>query len=291
MKLQQSQFMSTISRPIPISNTESSKLLRVAATEAIISMKLSERIFQPLSVLKSPDRRVLYDILDRLSSRPKQEAILRTILTSLFASEANETSLVASITEEVDQVLAPLFLNQVDRVAFKIDLKAFLHSAVETWSRTQKSPEKVIASSEGKAWDWGFHQEHETVIQVTSEQIALAPVYDYPVMVLFPRVYVDPGATPLHRGVALWSDQSVMIAGDLEFRDQAMRVYARNVELSQDNVTRRRSTKAPVTLALSRRRTVSLPSSPQESRSGNGTFLRRTKQNIGAVMVSEEIGG
>ena len=282
--------MSTISRPIPISNTESSKLLRVAATEAIISMKLSERIFQPLSVLENPDRRIIYDILGRLSSRPKHEAIVRTILTSAFASEGKEIALVTSITEEVDQVVAPLFLNQVDRVAFKIDLKAFLHCAIETWSRTQKSPDKVIASSEGKAWDWGFHQEHERVVQVTSEQIALAPVYDYPVMVLFPRVYVGSEATPLHRGIALWSDQSVMIAGDLEFRDQAIRVNSRNVELSRDNVTRRRSTKAPVTHALSRRRTVSLPNSPHEPKSGDGTFLRRTQQNIGAVMVPEEIG-
>ena len=288
--------MSTISRPIPISSSQPSKHLRMAAVEAIVSMKMMEKIFQPLFTVQSPDRNVFCNALDRLSKSPKQEAILRTILTTAFVSDVRETSLVNAIVEEIDLVLAPLFLSQVDRVAFKIDLKALLHSAAEIWSRTQKSPEKIVASSEGRPWDWGYHQEHERAVRLSAEQIALAPISDYPLMILFPRVYIDKAETPLHRGFALWSDQSLMIAGDLEFREQATRVNVRNTDMHGGSMTRRGSIKAPDSSPLTRRRTVSLPSSPRSTKSGhgngngNGTFLRRTQQSIGPMTVSEEFG-
>ena len=49
--LQHSQLMRAISRTIPISNTEASKYLRMAAAESIIAKKLTETMLQPLYIL------------------------------------------------------------------------------------------------------------------------------------------------------------------------------------------------------------------------------------------------
>jgi len=95
--------MLAIPKPIAISNTGSSRHLRMAAAEAVFAKQLCERIFQPLYNLDSPVREELDDALEELFYKnPRQEAILRFSLLSAFVSEQQDhTKIVDSVVDDV----------------------------------------------------------------------------------------------------------------------------------------------------------------------------------------------
>lgn len=78
--------MYTIARPIPISNTQPSKHLRIAAAEVIIAKEVCEGILQPLYSPPSPARNKIANVLNRLLNKdPRQEAILPSLLLAAHA--------------------------------------------------------------------------------------------------------------------------------------------------------------------------------------------------------------
>lgn len=254
----------------------------MAAAEAIIAKEVSEEILQPLYTLESPARDELADVLNRLFNKnPRQEAILRSLLLAAHAPDEriHETRIVNTVADNAGSLLAPLLFNQTQSEAFKSGLEALLRDAVELWSQAQKSPERILAGTEGKGWNWGFHEEHDDAVSLTAAQTALIPSSEEPVMTLFPQVCILENPSPLHAGFSLWSDQSVVVAGDLESKEQVDRVNSRNGKINSASGKRRISVSNPIGPSSVQQRTNSLPSSPRSPKAERGSFPGRAIQN------------
>ena len=240
--------MNAISKPIPISNTVPSKHLRMAAAESIIARELSEKVFQPLNILEITAKDDLGSTLDRLFNKsPRQESILRSLLLAAYASDGpiQETRIINDVTDSVGNILAPLLFSQTLDKEFKAGFKTLLRDSLALWSQAQKSPDRILATTEGRHWDWGFHEEDEDAVLLTPEQTALISSSEEPRMTLFPRVCSYGISTPLHSGYMLWSDQGVVVAGDLESKDQVNRVNSRNGMMTSVGGKRRSSINNP----------------------------------------------
>ena len=73
--------MSNIPNPIPISDTETSKHLRIAVAESVITKIMSENILQPLSTIEAAAKSELEPILYHMFMKdPRRECILRSLL-------------------------------------------------------------------------------------------------------------------------------------------------------------------------------------------------------------------
>lgn len=271
--------MLAIPKPIAISNTGSSKHLRMAAAEAVIAKQLCERIFQPLYNLNSPVREELDDALEELFYKnPRQEAILRSSLLSAFVSEQQDhTKIVNSVVDDVCNLLGPLLFSQSDRDAFRSSLKVVLYDAAELWNRAQRSTKRVLASAQGKDWDWRSYQEHDDAVKLTAEQKALAHGLGEPLMILFPRVYFGDQSASIHDGLALWSDQSIVITGEMELREQVVRVNSRNEKIHSGSGKRRISIGIPPGSSLNNHQPGVLSSLPHSPTAGKRSFLERAK--------------
>ena len=269
--------MNTVSRPIPISNTQVSKHLRMAAVEAIIAKKLCEKIFQPLHIITFTAKDELERTLDRLyEKRPRQESILRSLLYTAHESDekAQEKRLVDIVTSDVGELLGPLLFTEADSKLFRDGLEALLGDAVQLWTQVQKSPGKIIASVEGRGWDWDSHEEYENAVSLTAAQKALIPGSEEPVMTLFPRIYSSETSAPFHAGFSLFSDQSVVIAGHCESREQLDRVNSRNAKVVGTGGRRRNSVTNSIKPSSFHQRTQSLPSSTPHPRPESGKFAQ-----------------
>ena len=240
--------MSVISRLIPVSNSEASKHLRMAAAESIIARNLADKMLQPLYTVDITIKKPLEDILDRLFTKnPRQESILRSLLLAACVSEGDiqESRIIKVVADDVKSILKPLLFDQAQRDAFVTGLHTLLCKALDLWSQAQKSLERILASTEVKNGEWGFHEEHEDAVSLTAEQTTLVPSSEEPLMALFPRVYSVTASAALHSGFALWSNQGVVIAGDLESKKQASRVKARKERTTNAAGKRRVSVSSP----------------------------------------------
>lgn len=95
-------------------------------------------------------------MLDWLFNKnPRQEAILRSLLLVAHAPDERiqETRIVDTVADNAGSLLAPLLFNQTESEAFKRGLEVLLRDAVELWSQAQKSPERILARTEGKGWN------------------------------------------------------------------------------------------------------------------------------------------
>jgi len=179
---------------------------------------------------------------------------------------------------QVVSLLAPLLFNQTQSEAFKSGLEALL------WSQAQKSPERILAGTEGKSWNWGFHEEHDDAVSLTAAQTALTLSSEEPVMTLFPRVCILENPSPLHAGFSLCC---VVVAGDLESKEQVDRVNSRNGKENSASGKRRISVSNPIGPSSVQQRTNSLPSS---SRSLKESFSGRAIQNQLEISLPEQSG-
>ena len=86
---------------------------------------------------------------------------------------------------DASSILTPLLFEQVDRDAFTAGLNTLLREALDLWSQAQKSPERILASTEGSEWDmgWGYHKEHDDAIPLTATEFALIPRSEEPVLI------------------------------------------------------------------------------------------------------------
>lgn len=261
-ELKRSQFMNALPQPIPISNSISSKHLRMVAAQAIIAARLSKIIFQHLYLSRWADSNIVNEALQRLSSdQPRKEAILSILLRTAYAVEEDHLELQAidSVLSEVCCLLDPLLLLQPEKEGFRKELKTLLKRAAGVWSRARRSPVKIKAIGEGDDVDWDCCEEYDNLVELTPEQSVRVPE-PRPIMILFPRICSHALAEPLHRGYALWTDQSLVIAGRSEVQEQAMRVGDRG-RPDGDNGRRRQSIHLPSGSTGSHRRTASSASS------------------------------
>lgn len=242
--------MSVISRLIPVSNSDASKHFRMAAAESIIAKNLADKLLQPLYIVDLTVKKALEDVLDRLFTKnPRQESILRSLLLAACVSEGDtrESRIIKAVVDDVKNILKPLLFEQTQHDAFVTGLHTLLCEALDLWSQAQKSPERILASTEVENGEWGFHDEHEDAVSLTAEQTAFVPSSEEPLMALFPRVYSVTASAALHSGFALWSNQGIVVAGDLESKEQASRVKARKERTTNAAVKRRVSVSSPTT--------------------------------------------
>ena len=273
--------MNAISKPIPISNTQASKYLRMAAAEAIIAKKLCKEMFQPLYILEFPARDELENILNRLFNKnPRQGSILRSLLLTADEDERiREARIIVTIADGASSLLAPLLFGQAHSEAFKSGLEVLLRDTLELWSHAQRSPGRILASTEDRGWNWGFHKEHDDAVSLTPAQTTLIPSSAEPLMILFPRVYSHEISAPFHAGFSLWSDQSVVVAGDLESKEQIDRVNSRNGKMTSVGGKRRISVSNTTGPSLSHQRTKGLSSSTRSAKIESGSFSGRVNES------------
>ena len=241
--------MSAVSRAIPISNSEASKYLRIAAAESVIANKVAEKMLQPLYILDPNVKDTLENMLDSLFEKsPRQESILRSLLLAAYASEGTirETDILNAVVDGARSILNPLLFNEVHSNAFAAGFNTLLLESLDLWSQAQKSRERVLASIEGKNWDWGSHKEHDDAVSLTAAELALVSSSE-PIMTLFPRIYSPEKSVPWHSGYSLWSDQGVVVAGDLEAKEQVARVKSRDGKMGNVAGKRRISASSPTT--------------------------------------------
>ena len=267
--------MSVVSKAIPIANSEASKYLRMAAAESVIANKVAEKMLQPLYILDSNVKDTLEDMLDTLFQKsPRQESILRSLLLAAYTSERTirETDILNTVVDDARSILNPLLFDEVHGNAFAAGLNTLLLESLDLWSQVQKSPERVLASMEGKNWDWGSHEEHDAAISLTAAELALVSS-SQPIMTLFPRVYSPKKSVPWHSGFSLWSDQGIVVAGDLEAREQVARVNSRNGKMNGVAGKRRISASSPTTKLSFQQRMKSHSESTRDPNAEKGSVI------------------
>lgn len=116
-------------------------------------------------------------------------------------------------------------------------------------------------------------------IDQARSQTALIPSSEEPVMTLFPRMYTLGSPSPLHAGFSLWSDQSVVVAGDLESKEQVDRVNSRNGKMNSANGKRKIGVSNPSGPSSFQQRMKSLPSSPRSMKAERGSSPGRANQS------------
>ena len=222
----------------------------MAAAESIIAKNLAEKILQPFYIIEPTIKNALEDVLDRLFNKnPRQGPILRSLLLAANVSEGEiqETKIMDNMVGDVSRILNPLLFDQAHRDAFAAGLHILLREALDLWSQAQKSPERILASTDVRIGEWEYPEEHEDAVPLTTEQSALVPSSEEPVIALFPWVYSVTTSATLHLGFALWSNQGIITAGDLESKEQASRVKARKEKTTKAAGKRRLSVSSPTT--------------------------------------------
>ena len=280
MDLKKSGFVRSISRLIPVSNTFTSRSLRMAAAESIMAELLLREVFQPLNFLEDSTKTEMNNTLDNLFNRnPQQEALLRSLLFSTYANSDQHygTRIVEKVGIRANTVLSPLLFSQAIGESFQLELKALLYRAVDLWSQVQRSPERVLASSKQKNEKFSYYEEFDDGEGLTAAEKAVHnPVTVEPVMTLFPSVSVAKDDVFLHHGYFLLSSQNVVVAGDKELHEQVNRVNQRNERTMSLSAHRKSSTTNPTSSGSSHQRGKTLDSATDPVKAGHNAILSKT---------------
>ena len=221
----------------------------MAAAESVIANEVAEKLLQPLYTLEPKVKDVLEDMLDALFEKhPRQESILRSLLLAASLSEGTirETGILKAVLDGARSILNPLLFNEVQSNKFAVGLNTLLLEFLELWRQAQKSSERVLACVKDDYWDWGSHKEHDSVTSLTATELALVSSSE-PIMTLFPRVYSPKNSVSWHSGYSLWSNQGVVVAGEMEAKEQFARVKSRNGKMNSMAGKRRISVSSPTT--------------------------------------------
>lgn len=176
-------------RPLPRSNSNIAKDLRVVKVLAIIADTIDKHLLQPtyqVSNGKWPLRSILYD-LARTDAR--RERVVRGMLLEVLGGEREtaKTELSKRIAEEVmrEQGVEQIICRE-DHLDFQTTLEGFSRSVQELWSVVQYSTmvfESSFGDFQGKEFDW-------TVANVAKSESPQSPIHgdDEDVVMLFPRI-------------------------------------------------------------------------------------------------------
>ena len=271
--------MKATRKPFPVSSSIVSKRLRTAAAEALLGKGLYW-IFQPLNIFEDSVNRALNQLLHGLfETDPQREYILRSILNMSDTSNGgtNKTQIVDDSVKKIGMILAPLLFATTTRETFLSDLKDIFHRAIYVWSQAQRCPQKIVASTKNNDEDYRTYSEFGDPDYLTpANKTAFISGLELSITILFPRVYM-PGRPPsLHKGYFLLSTQNVVIAGELEAKDQAERVSHMDEKRTNSTVNRRFSTTSPTSSTSFHQRMRSSGSSPESPKGKNGLTCSKT---------------
>ncbi|RFU24752.1 hypothetical protein B7463_g11586, partial [Scytalidium lignicola] len=222
-RLCDSGFVGATLRKTPWSNSIPAQCIRMATAENIIAHKLSSNIFKQyyLPALAS-ERKTIDDVLKKLD-QPHKEAIFRVQLLAAYEAQEQDyiRTLVEATLDEISKPLNLLLFTPASRENFRSALKEFLSEALKLWRTVQRSaikgqvrnkPEHSIFNDSEDPF-WGQNEDYnDSSVEVPDDQI---PPQEEPVMSLFPQVLL--GSNVVYNGCALWSDQKVVVAANIEF--------------------------------------------------------------------------
>ena len=249
--LSKSESFGSISDKIPISNSRSSRLLRAAVVEALIAKDISEEIFQDPQIFLSRDTIVLpiSPELDKLNEQ--QEAILRSLMTTLV-SRANpkwKNPRIEKIEENILETVSPLLTAAQERERFRTGLRKILSDAFDLWVRAQQNKGKVHVLSkftddddddddddydysgrdagrkeDHRPWETRHEFDNENNDASTDKVEPAITELDGAFLTVFPRLFVKSTGQLLHPGVVIWYEQKGCVQGMAEAQIQMKRV-------------------------------------------------------------------
>jgi hypothetical protein len=209
-------------RPIPISDSTVSKYLRIATLEALIAEEISAIIFRTIPSYKSwfksispaPD----WDAIAK--QEPLREAVLRPVSAIVYTKEQQELkeTEIASIMDVIARKTRPLIC---DMRSFEDELRSVLQDAVDIWSLTQRSPQRIIAFLNDKTSVDSPAFDIDEGISIPAESSEGRPRAS---ILTFPTVLVANTSKILHSGYALHASNPLIFSGTIEVEDQVSRV-------------------------------------------------------------------
>ncbi|CZR66027.1 uncharacterized protein PAC_15927 [Phialocephala subalpina] len=217
-ELYQPDLIKIIPKKFPLSNSIQSQYLRMAVAEKIIAMIYYSDIFQQYYLPESDETGKILNQLYK--ENPRREAIFRSQLRYAYKPEVEQgrvTSIVKSATDKVVGFLGPLLFAPNAEVDFRSEFEGLLWEAVDLWRPVQRSAERGFVENEPDN-GWDDYEEYHSAIELRPDQEVHVPDEPSAIMSLFPRVIVD--NFPISPGYALWSNQSTVVAADLESKSR-----------------------------------------------------------------------
>jgi hypothetical protein len=203
-----------IPKKFPLSNSIPSQHLRMAVAEKIIAMIYHSDIFQQYYLPESDE---IGKILNQLyKENPRREAIFRSQLRYAYKPEVEQgrvTSIVKSAADKAVGFLGPLLFAPNSKGDFRSEFERLLQEAVNLWRHVQRNAERGLVENEPDN-SWDDYEEYHSAIELRPDQEVHVPDESSAIMSLFPRVVVDNSL--ICPGYALWSNQSTVVAADLE---------------------------------------------------------------------------
>jgi len=247
----------------------------MALAEKIIATIYDSYIFQRYYL---PESNEIGEILNQLyKENPRREAIFRLQLLSAYKPEVEQgriTSIVKSATDKVADLLGPLLFAPNAQRDFRSEFEGLLQDAVALWRHIQRSEKRgFVENDPNNSWD--DYEEYDTAIQLRPEQAMHVPDEPSVTMSLFPRVVVNNSL--ICPGYALWSNQSTVVAADIESKSR------NSVAGNSSGGIQRRGTRR---FSSPGEDTSNLPRSP----SRNQPFLRHA-QKKSVTLLGREPGG
>ncbi|KAJ5088925.1 hypothetical protein N7456_012541 [Penicillium angulare] len=213
-------------RPIPISNSQPSKYLRIATLEALITQELVSEVFLAVPsyslwlnhIAPAPD----WDTLAR--EQPLQEAVMRSVSSIVYSEDERdlEEAKINKISDRIASKLRPL---EIDQIAFEGKCHKFLQEAFDVWRAVQRSTCRVIALTDGKASIDSPEYDIDEGVSIPHDVLRTARLE--PPIVTFPTISAIADSEILHPGYALRTSNPIHISGAIEVEQQVKRARQR----------------------------------------------------------------
>jgi hypothetical protein len=177
---------------------------RELLAQSIIANRLSADILTPVCLPSPMGRMGIGEALERSSGiRPRQKAILRSLLVTAFESEEVRlrNELLTTAVSDISRELEPLLQSQ-EMQNLKEELHGFFVFAANVWKPVQRSQRWILATS-----DLGSCLQHSWRYseRCTTSEFPLSS--GSPSLVLFPRILDENKEEPLHPGL-VWCGNS-----------------------------------------------------------------------------------
>lgn len=177
---------------------------RALLAQSIIANRLSTDILTPVCLPSPMGRMGIGEALGRSSGiRPRQKAILRSLLVTAFESEEVRlrNELLTTAVSDISRELEPLLQSQ-EMQNLKEELRGFFIFAADVWKPVQRSQRWVLATS-----DLGSCLQHSWRYseRCTTSEFPLSS--GSPSLVLFPHIFDENEEEPLYPGL-VWCGNS-----------------------------------------------------------------------------------
>ncbi|KAH2913590.1 hypothetical protein KXW25_000873 [Aspergillus fumigatus] len=177
---------------------------RELLAQSIIANRLSTDILTPVCLPSPMGRMGIGEALGRSSGiRPRQKAILRSLLVTAFESEEVRlrNELLTTAVSDISRELEPLLQSQ-EMQNLKEELRGFFIFAADVWKPVQRSQIWVLATS-----DLGSCLQHSWRYseRCTTSEFPLSS--GSPSLVMFPHIFDENEEEPLYPGL-VWCGNS-----------------------------------------------------------------------------------